>query len=205
VRDLVILGTDVHALEMVEIVERTNRLAPTWRLRGYVTTDPGKVGADLNGYPVLGTQGMLDQLPEACFLPAYGEGWALPTPRERLVSLIDPGVWLSRTAQIGLGSVIYPNCFVGLNARIGDYLFCLSGCIINHDVVIEDRVVMASGVSLAGGVHVEADCYLGQASTCREGLRIGHGSLIGMGAVVVKDVPPRSVVVGNPARKLRDR
>jgi acetyltransferase-like isoleucine patch superfamily enzyme len=101
--------------------------------------------------------------------------------------------------------VLYSHCFVGLNARIGDALFCLSGCIINHDDVIEDRVTLASGVTLAGSVHIEADCYLGQGCTVRQELRIGRGSLIGMGAVVVSDVPPNSVIVGNPGRRLRDR
>ena len=58
---------------------------------------------------------------------------------------------------------------------------------------------MTSGVRLAGGVHVEADCYLGQACTIRQNLRIGRRSLIGMGAVVLKDVPEESVMAGNPA------
>lgn len=63
---------------------------------------------------------------------------------------------------------------------------------------------MCSKVTLAGVVHVEADCYLGQSCTIRQHLRIGKKSLIGMGAVVVKDVPPNSVMVGNPARRIRD-
>ena len=88
---------------------------------------------------------------------------------------------------------------------MGDFVFCLSGSVINHDNVIEDRVVFASGVALAGHVHVENGCYLGQSSTVRQFLTIGRGSMLGMGAVVVKDVPPNSVMAGNPARKLRDR
>ena len=146
-------------------------------------------------------------------MPAYPEAFLVPDnewprslaiPADRLASLIDPSVFLSRTAVIGAGCVLYPHCFVGLNARIGDAVFCLSGSIINHDAVIENRVVIASGVTLAGSVHVEPDCYLGQACTIRQNVRIGRGSLIGMGAVVVRDVPPGSVIVGNPGRKLRD-
>jgi acetyltransferase-like isoleucine patch superfamily enzyme len=38
----------------------------------------------------------------------------------------------------------------------------------------------------------------------RQNLRIGRDSLVGMGSVVIKDVPPSSVMAGNPARKLRD-
>ena len=204
-KDLLILGTGVHAVEMVEIVDRVNRAEQTWNLLGFITAKEELVGQELNGYPVLGTLDKLTEFPDVCFVPDNAWSRSIEVHRERLVSLIDPSAFVSRTAQIGAGCVLYPNCYVGLRARIGDYVFCLSGCVINHDDVIEDRVVMASGAKLAGGVHVEADCYLGQASTCKQFIRIGRNSMIGMSAVVVKDVPPNSVMVGNPARKLKDR
>lgn len=82
------------------------------------------------------------------------------------------------------------------HARLHDFVMCLSGCVINHDSVIEERVFLASGVRLAGYVHVEPDCYLGQGCNVRQYLKIGRGSLIGMGSVVVRDVPPNSVYGG---------
>ena len=204
-RDLLILGGGVHGAEMVEIVERVNRVQPTWNLLGFLTHDDGHDGEMRNGVPVLGGPSCLTAYADACLLPDYEWPRDYPLPRERLVTLIDPTCFVSRTAQIGQGTVIYPNCFIGLNAHLGDYVVCLSGCIINHDDVLEDRVTLASGVSLAGGVHVEEDCYLGQACTVRQNLHIGRNSLVGMGAVVVKDVPPNSVMAGNPAQRMRER
>jgi sugar O-acyltransferase (sialic acid O-acetyltransferase NeuD family) len=204
VRDLLILGSGVHGAEMAEIVERVNRAAPTWNLLGFVSPHAEVLGTERNSYPVLGSVEVLTAYPNACLVADNEWPRALPVPIERLVSLIDPTSFVSRTARIGVGCVLYPHCFVGLNARIGNHVFCLGGSIINHDCVLEDRVVVASGVSLAGSVHVEADCYLGQACSVRQLLRVGQGSLIGMGSVVLRDVPPHSVVVGNPARKLRD-
>jgi sugar O-acyltransferase (sialic acid O-acetyltransferase NeuD family) len=204
-QDLIILGKGVHSAEMAEIVERINRERPTWNLLGFVSPQAEPVVERRSGYPVLGAPDALTAYPQACLVADNEWPRALPIPRERLISLVAPDAFLSRSAAIGRGCVIYPHCFVGLNARLGDDVFCLSGSILNHDVVIEDRVVIASGVRLAGSVHVEADCYLGQACTVRQLLRIGRGSLIGMGAVVVKDVPPNSVIVGNPGRRLRDR
>lgn len=202
-RDLLILGGGVHSMEMVEIVERINHTAPTWNLLGYLSPVEAQIGALRNGYPVLGSPDALPDYPHACVVPDNEWPHFIPIPQERAVSLIDPSIFLSRTARIGVGCVLYPHCFVGHNADIGNYVFCLSGGSINHDDVIEDRVILASGVKLAGSVHVEAGCYLGQSCTVRQHLRIGRGSTIGMGAVVVRDVPPGCVLVGNPGRPLR--
>jgi len=205
-RDLIILGTGVHAAEMVEIVARVNDASPTWNLLGLVGSEGRRARADeeCSGYPVLDTRTALDRLPDAWFVP--DNDWPRPTgvPSDRLATLVDPSSFVSKTARVGAGCVIYPNCFIGLNAVLGDRVFVLSGSIINHDVQLADDVVVCSCVSLAGSVHVEQGCYLGQSCTVRQRLRIGRGSLVGMGSVVVKDVPPATVVVGSPARKLRD-
>lgn len=202
-RDLLILGVGVHGAEMAEMVERVNHVRPTWNLLGYVSPDDSKVGTERNGLPVLGGLEALDTYPDALLVPDNEWPYPLDVPTERLTSLIDPSAFVSRAARIGPGSVLYPSCFVGLNATLGQRVFCLSGCVINHDCVLENRVVLASGVTLAGSVTVESDCYLGQSCTVRQYLRIGRGSLIGMGAVVIRDVPPGSVIVGNPGRIFR--
>ena len=204
-KDLIILGSGVHGAEMAEIVERVNRAKKTWRLLGFLSSDEKGVGNERNGYKVLGTKDNLAGYPSAFFVPDNEWPRSIAVPRAQLVSLVDPSTFVSRTATIGVGCVFYPQCYIGLNARIGDYVFSLAGSVINHDDVVEDRTVLASAVTLAGSVHVEADCYLGQSSTVRQYVRIGRGSLVGMGAVVVKDVPPNCVMVGNPARKLKDR
>ncbi|MCC6444434.1 MAG: hypothetical protein IT210_13395 [Armatimonadetes bacterium] len=204
-RDLMILGIGAHGPEMAEIVERANRDKETWNLMGYISPTGSQIGEVINGYPVLGGMDIVGQYPQALVAP-YCEGLQrLTVPRDRLATLIDPTVFVSRTAKIGVGCVLYPNCYVGLNARLGNFVFCLSGCIINHDDVIEDRTTLASGVLLAGSVHVEPDCYLGQGCNVRQYLQVRQDSMVGMGAVVVKNVPPGVVVAGNPARWLKDR
>jgi acetyltransferase EpsM len=203
--DLLILGINPHAVEMGEIVARINREEQTWNLLGFVSASGHKVGEELIGFPVLGLEDAMEYYPTAFVVPEYDWPQKSEIPRQRLASLIDPSAFVSKTAHIGLGCVIYPNCYVGAFAHIGDFLFCLSGSVINHNDIIEDRVTLTSGAIIAGDVHVEADCYLGQSCTLREMLRIGRGSLIGMGCVVLHNVAPNSVMVGNPARRLRIR
>ena len=52
-------------------------------------------------------------------------------------------------------------------------------------------------------IHVGKRCFIGGGSTIMPGVRIGDESIIGAGAVVFDDVPPRSIVAGNPARVLK--
>jgi len=205
-RELIIYGVGAHAREMAEIVDRLNQIEPTWQLLGFAIPEghPDPPDAALNGYPVLGGSELFGRYPNAVFVPEFGSGH-LKVERKRIVSLVAPTAFVSRTASVGAGCVIYPNCFVGGNASLGEQIFVLSGSVINHDDYLEDRVTLASGVTLAGEVHVEEDCYLGQACSVRQNVRIGRGSLIGMSSVVLADVPPGVVMVGNPARQLRRR
>lgn len=206
--DLIILGTGVHGGEMAHIVERINRDKPTWRLLGHVAPKATEQ-KEFSGNPVLGSAENLGALlashPGARVVADNEFPKSVPVPADRWATLIDPSCFIHPTARIGGGCVIYPQCFVGLNATLGSRVFMLSGCTINHDDVLEDHVVAASGVTLAGFVHVEANVYLGQRCTAREFLRISRNALIGMGAVIVKNVEPNHVMAGNPARTIKIR
>lgn len=206
-RDLIMLGSIVgdgtHSAEMVEIVERVNAVKPTWNLLGFIVGETAKQKS--NGYRVIGGHSDIAKFPHACFISMAGRPPTDLVPPDRLVSLVDPSAFVSRTVRIGRGVVIYPHCFIGLDAQIDDCCFMLAGCIVNHDVKLARKVTLASSVTLAGNVTVGEGTYLGQSCTVREKITIGADCLIGMGAVVTKDVPDNSVMVGNPARKLRDR
>ncbi|HRU04185.1 MAG TPA: hypothetical protein P5137_00250 [Candidatus Brocadiia bacterium] len=206
-RDLVILGVGVHAAEMAELVERINRVSPAYRLLGFLADEPRRhmVGRDLNGYPVLGLSDQTSAYPGAAF--AFSQEFQDPVEleSEQWASLVDPSAVVSRAAKVGRGCILFAHVWVGLNARLGERVFVLPGCVISHDANVEDEVAMASGVTLAGGVRVGPGCFLGQSCTVRQNINVGKGSLIGMGAVVVDDVPPNSVMAGNPARRMRDR
>ncbi len=57
---------------------------------------------------------------------------------------------------------------------------------------------------VGGGVIIEDDCWIGAGAIILNGITIGKGSVVGAGSVVTKDVPPYTIVAGNPARKIKD-
>ena len=93
------------------------------------------------------------------------------------------------------------------NATIGRHFHGNIYSYVAHDCVIGDFVTFAPGVMCNGNVHVEDHAYIGTGAVLRQGepgkpLIIGAGSIVGMGAVVTRDVPPGATVVGNPAKPM---
>lgn len=74
---------------------------------------------------------------------------------------------------------------------------------VSHNSIIRRGAYVISGTIVCGGVEVGEDAWIAPHSTIHEQRHVGAGSVVGMGAVVLKDVPACSTVVGNPARILK--
>lgn len=112
--------------------------------------------------------------------------------------------------QIGPGVVLCPFVTLTSNIRIGQHFHANLYSYVEHDCVIGDFVTFAPGVHCNGNVVVEDHAYIGTGAVLRQGkpgeqLVIGRGAVVGMGAVVTKNVAPGTTVVGNPARVMASR
>lgn len=74
---------------------------------------------------------------------------------------------------------------------------------IAHNCVVGERAVVIAHATLCGGVVVGPDARIAPNAVVREQRTIGARAVVGLGAVVTKDVPDDAVVAGNPARPLR--
>jgi UDP-N-acetylglucosamine acyltransferase len=106
--------------------------------------------------------------------------------------------------DIGDANVIreYTTVHQGHYARtvIGDGCYLMNKCYIAHDDVLSDGVTMASGATLGGHVHVGGGANLGMGAIVHQRRVIGPLAMVGMSAVVTRDVPPASLAYGNPCR-----
>lgn len=109
--------------------------------------------------------------------------------------------------EIGDGAILSPFVTLTSNIRIGRHFHANIHSYVAHDCIIGDFVTFAPGVKCNGNVVIEDHAYIGTGAILRQGrpgapLTIGRGAVVGMGAVVTRDVPPGVTVVGKPAKPL---
>lgn len=108
--------------------------------------------------------------------------------------------------EVGDDTVIRDYCTLNraTNARgmtsIGSGCFLMTYVHVAHDCVVEDGVVIANAVQLAGHVHVESHATIGGSTPVHQFVRIGTLAMIGGGSRLPQDVPPYTRAAGNPYR-----
>ncbi|MDH0444834.1 NeuD/PglB/VioB family sugar acetyltransferase [Stutzerimonas stutzeri] len=116
-------------------------------------------------------------------------------------------VVLMDEVSLGKGAILCPFTTITSNVKIGKSFHANIYSYIAHDCVVGDYVTFAPSVKCNGNVVIEDYAYVGTGAIIKQGrpgkpLRIGKGAVVGMGAVVTKDVAEGAVVVGNPAKPL---
>ncbi len=128
--------------------------------------------------------------------------------RVRLSMARDPlavaRAWRHLGVHVGENSYIYRTVRLGRNGKdpiqIGNNCV-LTGCtILGHDASTNHQLGLRR--SMIRPVKIEDGCFIGQGAIVLMGVTVGPRAIVGAGAVVTKDVPPDSVVAGNPARVL---
>jgi sugar O-acyltransferase (sialic acid O-acetyltransferase NeuD family) len=119
-------------------------------------------------------------------------------------ALVDPTATVARTATVGEGSVLNAAAVIGAATTIGRFVHVNRSASVGHHNVIEDYATLGPGCLLAGSVRIGRGAFVGAGAVCAPEVGIGPDALVGAGAVVVSDVPAEAVVVGNPARVVRE-
>lgn len=173
--------------------------------------DVGPVAGELNGLPVVG---LADAPADAAISIAIADAAVrrrvdaeMTAAGRTFVSIVAPTCVFRGPSEIGEGAILCDHVVITANVVIGRHFQANLFSYVAHDCVVGDFVTLAPRVCVNGNTVIEDDVYVGTGAVLKQGtpdrpLRIGRGAVIGMGAVVTKDVPAGAVVVGNPARVL---
>jgi len=211
-KDLIIFGASGFGREVAWAVERLNKVAPTWNLLGFMDDADDIQGTEINGYKVLGKTADVGSYSDAYFVVAVGGS----RTREKIVSnmktinpdikfgiVIDPSVEMSDLVTIGEGTIICAHTIITVNIEIGSHVIINLDCMIGHDAILKDFVTLYPSVNVSGITNIGYAVELGTGMQIIQGKSVGDYSIVGAGAVVVKDIPEKCTAVGSPAKPIK--
>jgi acetyltransferase-like isoleucine patch superfamily enzyme len=130
------------------------------------------------------------------------------------------GCTIGDASKIGCFVEIQKNATVGARCKISSHSFICEGVTIEDEVFVGHHVCftndrMPRACNPDGSMQTERDwkvvptrvkrrASIGSGAVILAGITIGEGAMVGAGSVVTKDVPPRTIVAGNPARVIRE-
>ena len=217
---LAIFGAGGLGREVLVLARQINEAVPTWELFGFFD-DQIPPAPELLDLPYRGSSTDLLALgqhtPAAAPLHvavAMGNSQHRATVVARLrtagpglhfPALIHPGVARQpyQRLRIGEGCLVQQGCLLTTNIQLGEFTLLNLGCTVGHDAVLDGFCSLMPHANVGGAAHLERGVYLGTNATVIQGVRIGAETIVGAGAVAVRDLPAGCTAVGVPARIIK--
>ncbi len=198
--------------EAVRIIHKIQEFDDSFEFVGFIDNDDLKWGSKVCSYPVFGGMSKVKELSDKgcvfCNLVTrdginrYETTLKLLDNGAKLTNLIHPLVNLD-LVEIGIGEYIQESVVLQANVSIGDNSSIHMGSLIGHETKIGNSVFIAHGCNISGAVTVEDGVFIGTGVSIIPKITIGKWSTIGAGSVIINNIPPHSVVVGNPGRIIK--
>ena len=118
-------------------------------------------------------------------------------------NVIHPTAQINETVRFGKGNIFLQNVIISCDVSIGD--FCVFDRVVNigHDSKIGSHVHFSPLAVLSGNTSIGNLVEIGSHAAIKQKISIIDNSIVGMGAVVVKNIDNVGVYVGNPAKKIK--
>ncbi|MEO1006486.1 MAG: gamma carbonic anhydrase family protein [Cyanobacteria bacterium J06638_38] len=140
--------------------------------------------------------------------PSFDSSWS--TPNVSSAAFIAANATVMGNVAVAEGASIWYGAVVRGDVErieIGKYSNIQDGAILHGDpgkpTILEDYVTVGHR-AVIHSAHIKTGSLIGIGAIILDGVTVGAGCIIGAGSVVTKDVPARSLVMGIPARKVKD-
>ncbi|MDY0235320.1 MAG: acetyltransferase [Gudongella sp.] len=208
-KDIVIIGAGGFGREVAWLIEDINSLNNEWDIVGFVDDNKTLHGTEINGYKVVGNVEWL-RGQELYVVNAIGDPIIKKNVMKKLSGskntypvLIHPSVIYSDKVTFGEGSIICAGNIITVNIEVGKHVIINLDCTIGHDAILGDYTTVLPSVNISGFVEMEECVSIGTGSAIIQGVSVGKNTVIGAGAVVVKDLPSNCTAVGSPAKPIK--
>jgi sugar O-acyltransferase (sialic acid O-acetyltransferase NeuD family) len=203
-RSLLLIGGGGHCRSCIDVIEAEG----IYEIAGIV--DPSEENKEQYlEYNVLGDDGDLPELlkkhPNALitvgqiksydlrlklFEKVQRLGFVLPT-------IISPRAYVSKSASLGIGTIVMHDALVNTGAKIGKNCILNTKSLVEHDAIVEDHCHISTSSVVNGGTIIREKTFIGSNTITKEYITVGKTSVIGGGLRVVSDVQENTLMKNN--------
>lgn len=206
-KELIIVGASGFGREVLQWAKDVNKNSNFWEIKGFIDDNPHALDGYKCDYPILG--GIKEWVPSQN--EVFSCAIAIPRIKELLVgilkakganfiTIVHPTAIIGEFCEIGEGLVVTPRAKISPNVKIGNFVTIL-GSGVGHDAVIDDFSSISGNCSINGHVIIGKRVFVASNACIAPSKKVGDDSFIGMGSMVISNVPAGTKVMGNPARK----
>lgn len=215
---LVIFGSGDIATEIAHLVSLINKHNKfnVFDFKGYVSEKDEDVGTNVFGFPIITSDGKFKDFSKEYDLLGVAIPHSNSKIKRKIVNkiksinnlvfpnLIHPLAGFERECvSLGIGNIITAGVEFTTGITIGNFNLLNLTCTIGHQTVIGDYCTILPLVAISGGVKICDGAFIGTGTKILQYKTIGEYSIIGAGAVVIKDVAPYTTEVGVPAKCIK--
>lgn len=210
-KPVVIMGGLGSGQIVASVIEDINAREPAWELRGYLN-DVEEIGARIGAYPVVGRTAEAPDFAAKGVMVHYAmrnAKFARPRiarfrdmgiPDEAFATFVHPSTQTSGAEGLGHGSLLCAQVNLSFGAVVANHNHLYGNAFVGHDSRLEDFSWIANNAAIGARCVIGEGAHLGTNCSLREDVSIGAYAIVGIGSVILKDVPENGIAVGNPAK-----
>ncbi|WP_418603861.1 acetyltransferase [Hwangdonia sp.] len=209
--NIVIIGASGHAKVIIDIIEKLNQYTIVGLIDSFKP-----IGTKLFNYKIIGRKEHIPELKKTHNfnkgIIAIGDNWARKKNHEKIttidpgfefISAIHPNAVIGKNVNIGKGTVILAGVIINSDATVGEFCIINTKASLGHDSEIKKYSSLGPNATVGGHVSIKTCTYIAMSATIIQSIKIGKHSIVGSGALIVRDVPDFSMVYGVPGKFIR--
>jgi sugar O-acyltransferase (sialic acid O-acetyltransferase NeuD family) len=197
-RRLIVIGAGGHAKVVVATLQAAGRTVD-----GILDDSPTLVQGSVLGVPVIGSTAYASKLGDCEAIIAVGDNKTrsliAETTKLNWTVAVHPRAVVHPDVRIGTGTVVFAGAVIQPGTGIGAHTIINTGATVDHDCTVGDFVHLAPGSHLGGGVTIGNGAFVGIGAAVLPNRHIGEWTVLGGGAVAIRDLCSLSIAVGVPA------
>lgn len=208
-KDLIIVGAGGLGRKIFVCLRRLN-IDGAWNIRGFIDDNEHALDGKKCDLEIIGTISDWEPQEDQVFVMGISDPHIKHVVSDKLIAkgakfetIVSPDVIMGDYVEIGEGSIIMTPYNVESGAKIGKFVTLL-GSTIALDGRLGDYSTTGGFANLTYA-DIGKEVYVGSHAVILSHVHVGDGAYIGVGSIVMKDVPEYTQVFGNPARVVGER